>query len=444
VTTQSDFKARVRARMARTGERYAAARATLISQATHQPGPTASSVPLLPGYDMVGGIHAESATLANVLRHAGVVAPHTGQPFEESFLFGLAGGIGFMYFAFEYANAAPMLSVVLRSDSYPDAFVRRGLERSGAELDWHETGSAAQAVRHLDEALEHDRAAICVTDMTGLPWYGMPVEYRGFAPHYVAVIGVRDDEVAIDDRAARPLILSRAALADARAGYRKGKHRLVTVRPAPPVARQDPAGVVLDAIGTTARGFHEAPHAGFGSNFGVRGLEKWARLIGDARDAKGWHRMLGEGRDLAAALTRMYEGIEVEFTPPAGGRPLYADFLDEAAAIVGRPGLEEAAVLYREAAAGWQAFARASLPEAEPTLDAIRRLVDQRIENMDALGEAAAQPNRAARADIDKLQAGFSPDAATRSDLLAELAARASALLAVEQRALSRLETALA
>jgi hypothetical protein len=445
VTTQADFKARVRERMTRTGERYAAARAELIKQATHHPEPTSSSVPLLRGYDRLGGIHAESAVLANVLRHAGVMAPHTGRPFEESFLFGLAGGIGFMYFAFEYTNTVPMLSVVLRSDSYPDAFVRRGLERSGAALDWRETGSATLASRHLDEALADDRAAICVTDMSALPWYGMPVEYRGFAPHYVAVVGRDQDVFAIDDRAARPLLLSTAKLADARAEYRKGRHRLVTVRSAGPAEmRPDPASVVLEAIRATARGFHEAPYAGFGANFGLRGLEKWARLIADARDPKGWSRLLVDGNALAAALTRMYEGIEIEFTAPAGGRHLYADFLEEAADLVGRTALRDTAAAYREAAGRWRAFATAALPEGEPTLDAIRRLVDQRVENMDALGEAAVEPNRAARAEVAALQARFSPQPAFRDELLADLATRASGILEIEQQALAGLEGAVA
>jgi hypothetical protein len=447
MTTQSDFKARVRERMARTGERYAAARAVLIAQANPRPEAPSAAVRLLPGYDRVGGIHAESAMLANVLRHAGVVAPHTGRPFEESFLFGLAGGIGFMYFAFEYKNLPPMLSVVLRSDSYPDAFVRRGLERSGATLDWHETGSGTQAARHLDDALAADRSAICVTDITGLPWYGMPIEYRGFAPHFAAVVGRGDGVLALDDRAARPLVISRAAFAEARAGYRKGRHRLVTVAPVGHKARAaaiDPKEVVLEAIRATARGFHEAPYAGFGSNFGLRGLEKWARLIGDSRDSKGWRRLLAEDRALAAALTRMYEGIEVEFTAPAGGRPLYAAFLEEAADVVGRPALHGAAEIYRSAGERWSAFARATLPETEPTLDAIRQAVDRRVENIDALGEAAAEPNRAARAEIDALQLAFAPAGDVREAIVADLAAQASAILDVERQALEALEAAIA
>jgi hypothetical protein len=281
--------------------------------------------------------------------------------------------------------------------------------------------------------------------MFSLPWYGMPAEYRGFAPHYVAVAGRGDDVIALDDRAARPLLISTATFAEARAGYRKGRHRLVTVAPGAEdrsAARKDLKAVVLEAIRATARGFHEAPYAGFGSNFGLRGLEKWARLIGDARDSKSWRRLLADDRALANGLTRMYEGIEVEFTAPAGGRPLYAAFLDEAAGVVGQPALHAVADAYREAGTRWSAFASAALPESEPALDAIRRLVDQRVENLDALGEAAADPNRAARAEVDALQAAFSPAAGSREGILADLAQRAAAILDVEQEALRALEAA--
>jgi hypothetical protein len=221
----------------------------------------------------------------------------------------------------------------------------------------------------------------------------------------------------------------------------------VTVAPVGHKARAaaiDPKEVVLEAIRATARGFHEAPYAGFGSNFGLRGLEKWARLIGDSRDSKGWRRLLAEDRALAAALTRMYEGIEVEFTAPSGGRPLYAAFLDEAADVVARLALRGAADIYRSAGERWSAFARAALPETEPTLDAIRQKVDLRIENIDALGEAAAEPNRTARAEIDSLQLAFAPATDMREAIVADLAAKAVAILDVEREALDALEAAVA
>lgn len=444
MTRQSDFKSRVRERMAKTGERYAAARAVLIGQAGPPPH-LIDRTGIVPGYDRFGGVQPDLAAVANVLRQAGVVAPHSGRPFEESFLFGLGGGIGFMYFAFEYKGLPPMLTVALRSDSYPDEPVRRALEGSGAELEKQETGSPAVAARQLETALAAGRPAICVTDVSGLAYYGFPVEYRGFGPHYVAVVGRRDGDVILDDRARRPIVVPAAELADARSGYRKGKHRLITVKPtgSPRVDRPDPAAVVLEAIRGTVRGFHEALYAGFGSNFGMAGLERWATRIVDRRDPKGWPRLLADGPSLASALARMYDGIEVEFTAPGGSRPFYADFLDEAADITGRSGLRAVAGRYRASGEHWQAFARTALPDGDPTLRGLRESIERRVERIDELGEAAAAGNREDAAERARLIASFDPPASLPSAVLSELGGIAAELVRIEREALRELERAI-
>lgn len=444
MTSRSDFKARVRARMAKTGERYAAARAVLLAQAGTPPEqmPAASPahrIPLLPGYDRVGGIHAETASMANVLRQAGVAAPHTGRPYDEALLFGLAGGIGFMYFAFEYAGHPPTVALVLRSDSYPDAFVRRGLERVGARVAWHETGSARAAARALDEALDAGRAALVQVDQSRLPWYGVdPV--MGYGPRFVAVCGRDDATLAIDDRAPVPLHLTAEELAAARAAFPKGRHALATVEGAEGPA--DLPGTVLGALAETARGIHEPPYRGYASNFGLRGLEKWRRLIEDRQDPKGWPRLLESDADLAMALGRVVEGVELDFTPPAGGRRLYADFLDEAAVITGRDGLRRAADAYRAAADRWSAVARAALPEDVPELGAISRSLEESVARIDELGAEAAEPNRAARAERQALAASLTLEPAQRSRLLADLAARVDDVIRAERAALAELEAA--
>jgi len=60
---------------------------------------------------------------------------------------------------------------------------------------------------------------------------------------------------------------------------------------------------------------------------------------------------------LAAALGRVQICLEQEYTAPAATRPLYADFLDEAAEVIGEPGLCRAATLFRRSAAHWSAIA---------------------------------------------------------------------------------------
>ena len=80
MTTDKAFKRVVRARMAKTGERYAAARRSLLASADPEsPDTTDGRGDGAPGYRMRGGLHPETATLANVLANQGVVSGLTGR-----------------------------------------------------------------------------------------------------------------------------------------------------------------------------------------------------------------------------------------------------------------------------------------------------------------------------------------------------------------------------
>src|SRR4029079_11501811 len=87
------LKKLVRARMTKTGESYTTAR-RLVIRDTHTPPadrPLRGHCP--------GSVPATTA-LRVLLAHAAVRAPHTGQPFSEAMLFGIAGGVGIGVFAF--------------------------------------------------------------------------------------------------------------------------------------------------------------------------------------------------------------------------------------------------------------------------------------------------------------------------------------------------------
>ena len=103
MTTDKAFKRVVRARMAKTGERYAAARRTLIEGAAdgHHAEPT-TDAGTASGYRMRGGLHPETATLANVLANQGVVSGLTGEPLTEAAILGIGGGLGAGYILWEF------------------------------------------------------------------------------------------------------------------------------------------------------------------------------------------------------------------------------------------------------------------------------------------------------------------------------------------------------
>src|SRR5688572_6493857 len=80
MTSEKHLKARIRARMARTGERYATARRHVAGAGD----PTTHAATTDRGYLLRGGVHPESAILANLLhRH--------GADLSEAMVLGIGG-----------------------------------------------------------------------------------------------------------------------------------------------------------------------------------------------------------------------------------------------------------------------------------------------------------------------------------------------------------------
>ena len=182
MTSQKHLKAAVRARMARTGERYTTARRHVAGEPS-----AASPVPGYPAFG--GGRHHDSALLAHVLEAAGVTAAHDGQPLDEPMITGLAGGIGFMYFSFSYEGHVPTMTIVPRI--HPRPFITGALERAGIAHRISETTSAAKAARELDAALDAGAARCAPSTAPGCAHQVWADVFAGAAPYDVAVAGRR-------------------------------------------------------------------------------------------------------------------------------------------------------------------------------------------------------------------------------------------------------------
>ncbi|HVK22887.1 MAG TPA: BtrH N-terminal domain-containing protein [Actinokineospora sp.] len=155
MTRQKNMKALVRDRMARTGETYTTARGHVAAHA-----PQRQAEP---------GTHAPSTLVRDLLARAGVVAPHTGEPFTEAMLAGLGGGIGFMYAVFEY-KGFPHPTMTIVAQHHPDPFVPAILDRLGCATETTRTTSAKVADRRLSAALADGVPAVCTLDRSALPW----------------------------------------------------------------------------------------------------------------------------------------------------------------------------------------------------------------------------------------------------------------------------------
>src|SRR5262245_50762765 len=105
MTTQKSFKQVVRARMAKTGERYAAARRALLAAEGHPRASDAAwpdGATTAGGYRLRGGLSPNSATVANVLAAREVASGLTGGPLSEALVFGIGGGLGAGYILWEF------------------------------------------------------------------------------------------------------------------------------------------------------------------------------------------------------------------------------------------------------------------------------------------------------------------------------------------------------
>jgi hypothetical protein len=427
--TDKDFKRLVRARMGRTGESYTTARSHL--RPADDPG--------RPG--RFQGRHPDTAALTRLLAALGVTNPASGRPLSEAMALGIAGGIGFAYFVFEYEELATLYlggrinSYVQKRDATEAA-----LARLGVPFQARRTTGPATAERHLRAALDQGRPVIATVDMARLRYRAVPDWLCGMTPQDV-LVQARDGQPLLWDLAPAPIPVTWAELAEARAGVRSARHRLVVAEA--PDAPIDLAGAAAAGIADTWPGMLNPPMR----NFGVPGLAKWAELLTPTRDPKGWPRLLDAPGRQFQLLTWLYDWVETAGTGGGFFRAMYAEFLEEAASPLDRPELAGLAGDYRELAAAWTALAETAvaaggdgpLARGAVLLARRRRLVEER--GAEAAAELAAV--QAELATLARDAADPQPlDAAARSALLADLKGQVLDLAEAEGAAAAALRAA--
>jgi hypothetical protein len=359
--TDKDFKRLVRARMGKTGEAYTTARANL--RPDPDPGPAAR----------LRARNPDTAALTRLLAPLGVTDPASGRPLGEATALGIAGGIGFAYFVFEYEQLTTLYlggrvnSYVQRRDATEAA-----LARLGVGFQTRKTKGAATAERQLRAALDQGRPGIVTVDAARFGDRSIPDWLSGMLPQDVLVEPGDGGDPRVWDLAPAPVPVTWAELAEARAG-----------------------------IAVTWRGMLEPPMR----NFGVPGLAKWADLLTAPRDPKGWPRLLEPPDRQVQLLTWLDDWVE---TGTGGGffRTMYAEFLEEAAGLLEQPELARLAGDYRELAAAWSALAglardaAGSGPLDPAALGALLAGLRERVLELAGVEEAAAAGLRAAVADF--------------------------------------------
>ncbi|HEV7504414.1 MAG TPA: DUF4872 domain-containing protein [Thermoanaerobaculia bacterium] len=434
MTQHKHLKQLVRARMEKTGEAYAAARRQIVHQVP--PSPAQSKGPR----HFPGTVPA-AAGLRVLFTHAGLVAPHTGEPLSEPMVFGIAGGIGAGVFAFYYEKEDFSSFFVAGRHLWHDevAYTKAACERLGLVPTFQESSGAKSAEKQLLAALGAGPVLAWV-DMAHLPHRGLPNAYSGMMYHLVTVYDAdpAGGTAQIGDAADEPIEIPRAALAEARGRIRSQKNRLLQVSGA---ARPlDLSRLVKDGL----RACHEALTSPKIKNFSLEAFKGWADRIHGSSGKESWDRMFPLGAHLWRGLTSIYEYIELYGTGGGLMRPLYAEFFAEAVEALGDPILRELGERYAELGRGWSALADAALPSGVPLFRKVKEAFTNRSE-ITLSGVDAADEMRNAWARLGELSQEarecFPLTSAQADALRQDLKARIETLYEGEKAALRALES---
>jgi butirosin biosynthesis protein H-like/uncharacterized protein DUF4872 len=362
VTSHKHLKQLVRARMTKTGERYAAARRQLA-------GPAAPSANGAGRWHLPGRVPAATA-LRVLLAQAGVTDPRTGKPFTEAMVFGLGGGIGAGVFSFYYPKEDLASFFIAGRHLWQDdeAWLRAACRRLGVKPVVKETTSARAGAKMLRDALGEGHPVIAWVDLALLPHRGLPPTMQGAGYHVITVYSVDDDAgtALIGDLSRKPIAIPLEALAASRARIRSQKHRLLWIEgPTKPVAL---ASAITGALSACREGLLK----GRMWCFTLDAFGQWADRVRGSKAKDSWHLRFPPGPHLLGGLRSAHEYIE--YYGSGGGlcRPLFAEFLREAG--VRGPAADQYADLGR----AWSRLADELLPDEVPLFRSAKQLMARR------------------------------------------------------------------
>ena len=328
-------------------------------------------MPTLSNYSQFEGNHWETGTVRNYYDYCGVKAPHTGKPFTEALLMGISGGAVMGYFVFAYQGIDPHARILTRNTFDP---METMLQRLGAVQGLRQTASADRAVGNLVDTLENGTPAITWVDALSLPYDPQPYEFE--FPHMMPVVvygfDQEADQVLIADRACVPLHASTGQLAAARAKVKKLRHRVMTLEMPDADKLQE---AVQSGIRDSIQLYTDKPPKGARHNFGFAAYQRWADALRKPKMRGSWEKEFPRGRKMYAGLESVFSDTHTFGKKGFAERDVFATFLDEAAAILGQPGLREAADQFRASAVAWQDLGLLLLPDSIPVWAEARTLM---------------------------------------------------------------------
>jgi uncharacterized protein DUF4872/butirosin biosynthesis protein H-like len=327
---QKNFKKLVRTRAAKTGESYTAARAHFAT-----PRPRVVADP-------------DTAALTRILAATGRVDPNTEQPYTEALVFGVGGGIGFQYMVFDYEGWTSFSVEGRRNVLYFEktGFIENALPQLGMTARVQQLPTPETAEKRIRQALDGRPAVLLTLDLANVPGHTVDGPYAP-CPVTVAEDG---DRVVVTGLPGGRTTMSWSDLVGARWTHAKkygGLYQIARLVD-PPELRN----AVRHAITRTAECLTHPSRTRFDGNFGIGGMRKWATLLTDPKDPKGWPKLCPDETSLRRALDLVARGLV-----NGASRPLYAEFLTEAATLLEDDTLADAAEAYVDLGARWAELA---------------------------------------------------------------------------------------
>jgi Domain of unknown function (DUF4872)/Butirosin biosynthesis protein H, N-terminal len=351
MTAHKHLKQLIRARMEKTGERYSAARRFVVEST--ETAPDGNGLP----WHFAGSVPA-TTTLRSLLTHAGVRAPHTGKPFSEAMLFGIAGGIGIGVMTFHYAKADTATFFLGGRHHWYDekAYLTDTLEAFEIEPVIRETSGARTAEKQLQEMLaDYGPCAAWVENYRVLTVYSVDAE------NGAASIGDMTDE---------PAIVPIADLTKRRLVVKQQKCRLLGIPPS--TGRRDLKSLIEGGLRRCVDGFLNPGIPQMKKNAQLAAIQTWAERMHGVDGKESWSRVFKPGPNLWRGLSSIYTFIEHFGSGGGLARPIFADFLREASTALKRPELAGLAERYATLGRQWSDLADAALPDSVPELRAAK------------------------------------------------------------------------